>query len=561
MMKAHDEIQDCLPQHVVSYAGIARDYLESVVFNLPITVDPKEPIYKLMEEKLDTLVHADGNLVVTGGDAGTLITGQIKEKINTIGTTYLKDLKDMLITKLGDEQRIYIPILRGLRTLPLLTPVRKYQNNADSVFYNATLRDYFCEDRNSEISPKGFNHHSIFTGEDFYRNLRYMLLGEPEERSRVKEYEDFLSNHFFEGRQVTLIPREHDDVVHILIGNEKQLPIYALGDGLQTLIICTFKAFMNDDRCLFFIEEPDTYMHPGIQRALITAFKQRPLHQYYITTHSNHLLDMTLDFSDISVFRFQKTECGESPEFSIENVTSSDRNILIDLGVKNSSVFLTNATVWVEGISDRLYLRTYINKYLEELRETDTEKYNSYSTLQEDIHFSFVEYQGSNLDHWTFDEDDESIKRIKATYLCGDAIVIADGDVTDKGNRAEFFEECLKERFIVLPCKEIENLLPEEILRFIVKKKFEDNGGDIEKISYSEYSTLCDQGIGHYLDSKLETEELIFSERSGTIKSKQAYCRKAIKLMNDINIQWSLSEEHRNLCDAVLNHIASMNDM
>ena len=299
----------------------------------------------------------------------------------------------------------------------------------------------------------------IFTGLELYQSLKEKLLGEPEERRLVKEFEDFLSINFFESKPVTLIPKEKSPkVIHIKIGNEDQYPIYELGDGLQNLIICTFNIFTEKQRCLFFIEEPDMFMHPSMQRSFLEVLSQHPQHQYFITSHSNHFLDMTIDFANISVFHFSKHEDSQ-PQFHIRPSSPRDRQILLDLGVRNSSVFITNATIWVEGKTDRLYLKAYMKKYIDELEHSDPEKYRELIKLKEDYHYSFVEYQGANLTHWSFDPDEKETKEIKASYVCAQAFLIADGDVATKGDRRQVYTNMLGDRFYLLEVKEIENLL------------------------------------------------------------------------------------------------------
>ncbi len=48
-----------------------------------------------------------------------------------------------------------------------------------------------------------------------------------------------------------------------------------------------------------------------------------------------------------------------------------DRDLLASLGVKPSSVYLANCTIWVEGITDRLYITKYMEKYLVEFSVHD----------------------------------------------------------------------------------------------------------------------------------------------------------------------------------------------
>ena len=83
--------------------------------------------------------------------------------------------------------------------------------------------------------------------------------------------------------------------------------------------------------------------------------------------------------------------------FTIENLSEGDNRALELLGVRNSSVFLTNCTIWVEGITDRHYLRHYLKLYAEEHKDD-----SDFEDFKEDYHYSFVEYGGNNITHWSF---------------------------------------------------------------------------------------------------------------------------------------------------------------
>lgn len=401
----------------------------------------------------------------------------------------------------------------------------------------------------------------MFTGLSIYTDLRRKLLGEPQERDAVRDYERFLSENFFRSKPVSLIPKEGTlkqghpvDTVHIKIGDDKQFPVYDLGDGMQSLIIATYPVFLATGPSFFFFEEPDLAMHPGLQRALIEALLENKQHQYFMTTHSNHLLDLTMDYKDISVFHFKRKTDEKEPKFRINCMSSRDRAVLEDLGVRNSSVFLTNATIWVEGVTDRKYLRIFMKKFLAD----DRGLMEKFGDLKEDFHYSFVEYQGSNLDHWTFADEKDDKELIKAVRLCSTAIVIADGDVKLKGNRAERFERDLGDRFSVLPCKEIENLVPEAMLRKFVEVELSAAAVDPDKISASDYSA-SDKGIGKYLDDLLNSKD--FGEESTTLKrhKKLALCDKCVAYAADPDFEWQLTAPARDLCGKVFEHILQNN--
>lgn len=511
-------------------------------------------LHNVIESFLNTsLSTRNGNIVyknsyITSGDEGIF---QIYRKIID---KYKEELRSFNpLSDLDDEKRYYIPILRGMR--PLVNDEDRIKKS-HNVYEDRTKKDYFDKDNLLEKMQ-------IFTGLELYQTLKEKLLGEPDERKQVRKFEEFLSKNFFENKEVTLIPREKEPkVVHIKIGEEPQFPIYDLGDGLQNLIICTFNIFMEEKRCLFFIEEPDMFMHPSMQRSFLEVLSQKDQHQYFITSHSNHFLDMTIDFENISVFHFSKHE-DTQPQFHIRPSSPRDRQILLDLGVRNSSVFITNATIWVEGITDRLYLKAYMKKYIDELKNSDHEKHSELIKLKEDYHYSFVEYQGANLTHWNFNPDDDDTYDMKASYICAQAFLIADGDIgsESKGSRKAIYEEMLGNRFLALQVKEIENLIPAEILRQVVAKQFNQYGVNTDLIKYEDYARL-DTPIGKYLDDLLPlSQNSLFAAKSGTFTSyyKGTVCDNAVKIMKNPESEWSLTDNLKSICEEIFVHIITQN--
>jgi hypothetical protein len=166
-----------------------------------------------------------------------------------------------------------------------------------------------------------------------------------------------------------------------------------------------------------------------------------------------------------------------------------------------------------------------------------------------------VEYQGSNLTHWTFDNEDQSSK-IKANYLCGTSFLVADGDVSNKGTRRADYTKMLGERFFILNCKEIENLIPPEILKELAKDEFERAEKEIEKIDYAAYSK-SEKGLGQYLDDLLGQKN--FATETGTLKDKVNFCEKAIHLMARSDFEWALTPELTELCSRLYKFIKEQN--
>ncbi len=168
-----------------------------------------------------------------------------------------------------DLEKFYIPILRGMR------PVTEIENKQP--YIERAQKDYFS-------NSQKFNSKNIITGECLYHELKTHLLGEPEQREIIKNYEEKLSQYFFDNETVSLIPKHDQDVVNIKIGSDKQFPISELGDGLQQVIILTYEAFIKKDEThAFFIEEPELHMHAGMVRQLMNFYLNETNHYYFFT--------------------------------------------------------------------------------------------------------------------------------------------------------------------------------------------------------------------------------------------------------------------------------------
>lgn len=463
-----------------------------------------------------------------------IIASSLKQ-INNFSQKALSEL-DEFVEEIGQEERVYIPILRGLR------PVAE---NGSDVYKDRTLKDYDLRDSCL-----------VFTGLDLYNTVRDHLLGERKKRKLIDDYQKFLSKEFFDNQAIELIPRHEGDVLHIKIGNDDELPLYKLGDGIQSLIILTFIPFIADSRNIFFIEEPDIYLHPGMQRKLVEIISAHPKfakHQFFLTTHSNHLLDLTMDYLEISIFLFKKN----NETFFISPVGIGSRHILHEIGARSSSVFLTNASIWVEGITDRLYIREFLIKYMKD---------NEFELpLREDTHFSIIELGGGNLVHFNFDElADDITDKINTIKVCSNSFVILDGDNGNKSKRVSGLKAILQENIYLLEGKEIENVIPESLLLESINRllrsssKFKDKRLAKQDIVASEYQGK-DVGVGRYLDEKLGIA--YFSSDSGTVKSrlKILLCNTVREIIVENEIEWSLSHDAEELCRKLAGFIQKEN--
>ena len=465
-----------------------------------------------------------------------------------------------------DLEKFYIPILRGMR------PVTEIENKQP--YIERAQKDYFS-------NSQKFNSKNIITGECLYHELKTHLLGEPEQREIIKNYEEKLSQYFFDNETVSLIPKHDQDVVNIKIGSDKQFPISELGDGLQQVIILTYEAFIKKDEThAFFIEEPELHMHAGMVRQLMNFYLNETNHYYFFTTHSNHLLDMADESDQVIIQKFVK-QPKENPkdgfDFKIYRC-DRDRDLLASLGVKPSSVYLANCTIWVEGITDRLYITKYMEKYLAELEKSDSEQYKKYRRFMPNYHYTFVEYAGSNLTHWSFSDDyadhlDD--KGLSAKAVASEMLLIADGDIKNKPERVKALQtEFKKENYFILKCKETENTLPKDSIINVAKSKFSRLRAEskksydillIDKITDENYFDHSEFGIGKLLDQAIKkptstTTKTAFADGQGvgTIKYKLDFCREIIKDFDD-HPNWQLTPKAKELCERIFQHIEKCN--
>ena len=89
----------------------------------------------------------------------------------------------------------------------------------------------------------------------------------------------------------------------------------------------------------------------------------------------------------------------------IRNVKPGDSSLMENLGINNSSVFLANCSIWIEGITDRKYLSAFLIAYLKSI--------NKENYFKEDVDFTFFEYAGSNLSHYYFAEEVSEEERLE----------------------------------------------------------------------------------------------------------------------------------------------------
>ena len=313
-------------------------------------------------------------------------------------------------------------------------------------------------------NSKYYSKHSIITGLQFYDSVKNYLLGDLEQREMIREYEKYLSKTFFDGKEVALIPKVKDDVLTIKIGDEKERPIYNLGDGIQSIILITLPLFLYLDlskrqntNVLVFIEEPEIGLHPSLQRTLIETLLGPRFEnfQFFFTTHSNHFLDMQFENRDISIYSFDKSINSEkSPinEFIVEKVDFNHFPTLEKLGALPSSVLANNCTILVEGSYDIVHYDFYLKLYQEKLKNENPDV----TIFKKGIHYSFL--RGGGKETLKTVKEFNSIEK-ERIYT----ILDFDSEEESEKNKA-LFNDMNYTNYKILNVKEVENLISKCVL-------------------------------------------------------------------------------------------------
>lgn len=495
-------------------------------------------------------------------NSSNILNPNVKEQYKSI-KLYLDEMHNYIVKEknfhinetLKSLDIIYIPILRGIElfnnyyelthekeldtiqmTASQRNAIEEYKLNSKHVYLNKVSKAY------------NINTKIIFTAEDLFDDIKDKLLGEEKDRKFVKDFENFISKEFYNDEGFTIIPQLKKGYLNIKIGNGEERALHELGDGIKQLITIFYKMYdKKNNSTIFFIEEPELNLHPGYQRLFINILqncKEFKDQQFFITTHSNHIIDCCLDYTNTSIYKFINSN-KKNNSFKVVNTSSKDIEVLELLGVKNTSVFISNCTIWVEGISDKILISKYLEVYL---KGKNTVQY------KEDINYAFIEYGGNNITHWAF-IDNKDISTINASGISNRCYIILDNDNDSptKVKRKRNLKKAFKDKYYELKVREIENTISRKVLE---KTLFPNGNIKYSKLYEGQAYATKEVYMGSFIDKHYELSRKYGSKSTGTIINKLEFSK---KIAENIKNTDDLTIPIKNMCEKLYKFIEESN--
>lgn len=266
-----------------------------------------------------------------------------------------------------------------------------------------------------------------------------------------------------------IVTRYHSQTTQweIFLGEDNKGPIAlsSSGSGLKTVILTLLNLLVRPnfenrttDNYIFSLEELENNLHPALQRNLFIFLEDFAVSNrchIFLTTHSNVAIDILGNSEHSQILHVMRNEDGITG--TTYTGDAEGHGVLDDLGVRASDLLQANGLIWVEGPSDRVFLKKWIDIW-------------SNGDLSEGRHYQFVFYGGSVLANINAGlPESDTREAISAFKINRNFAFVCDSDRKGpsgslKPRVAQLIKDVADTRALVwvTRCTEIENYIPKE---------------------------------------------------------------------------------------------------
>jgi putative ATP-dependent endonuclease of OLD family len=273
----------------------------------------------------------------------------------------------------------------------------------------------------------------------------------------------------------TRIRVQHDDQniweIYFEVPNDGWIPLSKMGSGIKTILLVLMNMIVIPEingkkrsAYVFAFEELENNLHPSLQRRLyryISEYSRENKSIFFLTTHSNLVIDLFSTSPIAQLFHINKVK-----NRTILNILSQQKHfqsILEDLEIRASDILQSNGIIWVEGPSDRTYLKKWMSL-------VD-------NTLSEGAHYSIMFYGGKLLSNLSFETEFLNTELIPLLKLNRNAHVVMDRDAKGLNaaintTKSRIQEELGEGSTWITDGREIENYLSDRTLNLWLSSKY-----------------------------------------------------------------------------------------
>ncbi len=274
----------------------------------------------------------------------------------------------------------------------------------------------------------------------------------------------------------------------------------------------------------------------GTKQLFISSHSSVLINEFYKYSNLCNIYEFNRIFQDTSYFDMRDNQKEAIKQVSalssVRRVGNYPHSILDNLGAKASDILQTNGIIWVEGPSDIVYIKKWLQMYTIE---------NKFTELKQGIDYEFQMYGGTLLDSICLmneghPEVDELKKLVSMFSFSRNAYIITDSDAIQKNNGVISDQSKFKKAkdFIANEFEKLSNL------NYSLGLWYKKNNTDIR--------TLED-----YLDDKTITD---FKLQKDSCLTKKIYAQTVTKGWDDkkllADFKYSLSDEIKSLYDTIV---------